>query len=166
MVKKTALHHDDFAELRIKFNLPSWAGKSPSEVNKALEPGRIPDLIVEFGLVLNFTCCEKLPKLLKLCRFSVQAFTKSVFKVTVQRVIYMQDLKQINFVTNFSREELRDTPTLLMFASKKIAFKFSFLSMIQIKRKPFINMEQAGEQARLSKNPIVTGPRARTVSAW
>ena len=77
----------------------------------------------------------------------------------------MQDLKQINFVTNFSREKLRDTPTLLMFESKKIAFKFLFLLMIQIKRKPFINKEQAGEQARLSKNPIVTGPRARIVSA-
>ena len=44
-------------------------GKSPSEVNKALELGRIPDLIVEFGLASNFTCCEKLPKLLYFFHF-------------------------------------------------------------------------------------------------
>ena len=76
----------------------------------------------------------------------------------------MQDLKQINFVTNLSYEELRDTSTILMFATKKIAFKFLFLFMIQIKRKPFINKGQAGEQARLSKTLFFTGPRVRIVS--
>ena len=69
----------------------------------------------------------------------------------------MQDLKQINFVTNLSYEELRDTPTILMFATKKIAFKFLFLFMIQIKRKPFINKGQAGEQFRLSKTLFLQG---------
>ena len=65
----------------------------------------------------------------------------------------MQDLKQINFVTNLSYEELRDTPTILIFATKKIAFKFLFLFMIQIKRK----RSKAGEQARLSKTLFLQG---------
>ena len=44
-----------------------------------------------------------------------------------------------------------------MFASKKIAFKFLVLLMIQIKRKPFVNKGQAGEQARLSKTLFLQG---------
>ena len=69
----------------------------------------------------------------------------------------MQDLKQINFATNLIYEELNDTFTMFMFATKKIAFKFLFLFMIQIKRKPFINKGQAGEQARLSKTLFLQG---------